>query len=162
MKSTKVQNPRRKSSAVVAEYRIPYRVGPRTIITHAHRAPLIDGLGWVTQRGRLVATVTTSHRLASCVIVSGFRAALDLNNPFNSKFSFTPCRLHPASNGNSISESHPEYEGHAHHYVITITSLQLRHPEDQMEARALYRALLAIRRPHAGRHLALVTFVHPT
>ena len=42
--------------------------------------------------------------------------------PFNSKFSFTPCRLHPASNGNSISESHPEYEGHAHHYVITITS----------------------------------------
>ena len=45
-----------------------------------------------------------------------------LYNPFNSKFSFTPCRLHPASNGNSISESHPEYEGHAHHYVITITS----------------------------------------
>ena len=41
---------------------------------------------------------------------------------FNSKFSFTPCRLHPASNGNSISESHPEYEGLAHHYVITITS----------------------------------------
>ena len=35
---------------------------------------------------------------------------------------FTPCRLHPASNQNSISESHPEYEGHAHHYVITITS----------------------------------------
>ena len=31
-----------------------------------------------------------------------------------------------------------------------------------MEARALYRALLAIRRPHARRHLALVTFVHPT
>ena len=39
--------------------------------------------------------------------------------PFNSKFTFTPCRLHPASNGNSISESHPEYEGHAHNYVIT-------------------------------------------
>ena len=44
----------------------------------------------------------------------------------------------------------------------TITSLQLRHPADQMEARALYRALRAIRRPHAGWHLALVTFVHPT
>ena len=29
-----------------------------------------------------------------------------------------PCRLPPASNGNAISESHPEYEGHAHHYVI--------------------------------------------
>ena len=43
----------------------------------------------------------------------------DLFNPFNSKFNFTPCRLHPTSNGNSISESHPEYEGHAHHYVIT-------------------------------------------
>ena len=38
------------------------------------------------------------------------------------QFSFTPRRLHPASNGNSISESHPEHEGHAHHYVITITS----------------------------------------
>ena len=43
-------------------------------------------------------------------------------NPFNSNFNFMPCRLHPASNGNAISESHPEYEGHAH-----ITSLQLRH-----------------------------------
>ena len=56
MKSTKVQNPRRKCSAVqvvetncpVAEYRIPYRIGLRTIITHAHRAPLIDGLGHAT------------------------------------------------------------------------------------------------------------------
>ena len=43
-----VQNPQRKCSAavetncVVAEYRIPYRIGPRTIITHALRAPLID------------------------------------------------------------------------------------------------------------------------
>ena len=51
MKSTKVQNPRRKCSAVVetnclvAKYRIPYRIRPRTIITHAHHAPLIDGLG---------------------------------------------------------------------------------------------------------------------
>ena len=49
-----------------------------------------------------------------------YEAALD--NPFNSKLSFARCRLHPASNGNSISESHSEYEGHAHHYVITITS----------------------------------------
>ena len=54
MKSTKVQSPRRKCSAVVdtncvvAEYRIPYHIGPRTIITHAHRAPLIDGLGHAT------------------------------------------------------------------------------------------------------------------
>ena len=38
---------------------------------------------------------------------------------YPSKFNFTPCRLHPTSNGNSSSESHPEYEGHAHHYVIT-------------------------------------------
>ena len=43
-------------------------------------------------------------------------------NPLNSKLSFTRCRLHPVFNGNSISESHPEYDGHAHHYVITITS----------------------------------------
>ena len=54
IKSTKVQNPRRKCSTVVetnclvAEYRMPYRIGPRTIITHAHRAPLIDGLGHAT------------------------------------------------------------------------------------------------------------------
>ena len=54
MKSTKVQNPRRKCSPVVetncivAEYRIPYSIGPRTIITYAHRAPLIDGLGHAT------------------------------------------------------------------------------------------------------------------
>ena len=57
MKSAKVQNPRRnKCSAIVeletnclvAEYRIPYRIRPRTIITHAHRAPLIDGLGQTT------------------------------------------------------------------------------------------------------------------
>ena len=85
MKSTKVQNPRRKCSAVVetnclvAEYRIPYRIGPRTIITDAHRAPLIDMMGWATQRGPRPRLVATSHRLASCVIVSGFRAALDLN-----------------------------------------------------------------------------------
>ena len=88
MKSTKVQNPRRKCSAavetncLVAEYRIPYRIGRRTIITHALRAPLIDGLGhatWATQRGPRPRLVATSHRLASCVIVSGFRAALDLD-----------------------------------------------------------------------------------
>ena len=54
MKSTKVQNPRRKCSAVVetnflvAEYRIQNGIGQRTIITHAHRAPLIDGLGHET------------------------------------------------------------------------------------------------------------------
>ena len=47
-----------------------------------------------------------------------YEAALD--NPFNSKLSFARCRLHPASNGNPISESHSEYEGHAHHYVITM------------------------------------------
>ena len=84
MKSTKVLNPRHKCSAVVetncpvAEYRIPYRIGPCTIITHAHRAPLIDG--WATQRGprhKLVAT--PSQAIACCVIVSGFRAALDLD-----------------------------------------------------------------------------------
>ena len=50
------------------------------------------------------------------------RGSYGLNNsyiPFNSNFNFMPCRLHPASNGNAISESHPKYEGHAHHYVIT-------------------------------------------
>ena len=37
------------------------------------------GSGWATQRGPRPRIVATSHRLASCVIVSGFRAALDLN-----------------------------------------------------------------------------------
>ena len=36
-------------------------------------------MGWATQRGPRPRLVATSHRLASCVIVSGFRAALDLN-----------------------------------------------------------------------------------
>ena len=43
--------------------------------THAHRY----FMGWATQRGPRPRLVATSHRLASCVIVSGFRAALDLN-----------------------------------------------------------------------------------
>ena len=58
----------------MAEYRIQYGIGQRTIITHAHRAPLIDGLAHATW-----STTYTSHRLASFVIVSGFRAALDLD-----------------------------------------------------------------------------------
>ena len=36
-------------------------------------------MGWATQRGPRPRLVATSHRLASCVIVSGFRAVLDLN-----------------------------------------------------------------------------------
>ena len=36
-------------------------------------------MGWATQRGPRPRLVATSHRLASCVIVSGFRAALDLD-----------------------------------------------------------------------------------
>ena len=36
-------------------------------------------MGWATQRGPRPRLVATSHRLANCVIVSGFRAALDLN-----------------------------------------------------------------------------------
>ena len=36
-------------------------------------------MGWTTQRGPRPRLVATSHRLASCVIVCGFRAALDLD-----------------------------------------------------------------------------------
>ena len=36
-------------------------------------------MGWATQRGPRPRLVATSHRLASCVIVSRFRIALDLN-----------------------------------------------------------------------------------
>ena len=44
------------------------------------------------------------------------------------------------------------------HYVVTITSSR----ELRFELLLFISALLAIRWPHAGRHLALVTFVHPT
>ena len=36
-------------------------------------------MDWATQRGPRPRLVATSHRLVSCVIVSGFRAALDLD-----------------------------------------------------------------------------------
>ena len=36
-------------------------------------------MGWTTQRGPRPRLVATSHRLASCVIVSRFRTALDLD-----------------------------------------------------------------------------------
>ena len=36
-------------------------------------------MGWATQRGPRLRLVATSHRLASCVIVSRFRTALDLD-----------------------------------------------------------------------------------
>ena len=36
-------------------------------------------MGWATQRGPQPRLVATSHRLASCVIVSRFRTALDLD-----------------------------------------------------------------------------------
>ena len=36
-------------------------------------------MGWATQRGPRPKLVATSHRLASCVIVSRFRTALDLD-----------------------------------------------------------------------------------
>ena len=41
-------------------------------------------MGWATQRGPRPRLVATSHRLASCVIVSRFRTALDLDTyPFS-------------------------------------------------------------------------------
>ena len=53
----------------------------RTILTHAHRAWLIDGLGrpagQVVHYSTVVAISHRGLRPASCVIVSGFRAALD-------------------------------------------------------------------------------------
>ena len=36
-------------------------------------------MGWATQRGPRPRLVATSHRLASCVIVSRFRTALELD-----------------------------------------------------------------------------------
>ena len=55
-----------------------------------------------------------------------------LNIYISSNFNFMPCRLHSASNGNAISESQPEYEGHAHitslrnyNYVIPRTKWRL-------------------------------------
>ena len=71
MKSTEVQNPRcNKFSAVVetnclvAEYRIPY---------------LINGLGHATRSATLASTCTWYIPLTGCMIMSVFRAALDLD-----------------------------------------------------------------------------------
>ena len=81
--------------------------------------------------------------------------------PFNSKFNFlrlAVCILHPAE---TQSPSHIQNTKD----TPTITSLRNYNyviPPTKWPARAPYRALPAIRRPHAGRHLALVTFVHPT
>ena len=107
MKSTKVQNPWRIkcSAVVVAEYRIPYRIGPRTIITHAHCAPLIDGLGHAT-RSATKGSTYLSHRLASCAIVSVFRAALDLYTYPLSNFICPRCAKRPKpGRGNQCSSS---------------------------------------------------------
>ena len=64
-------------NCLVAGYHILYRIGPSTIITHAHCATLIDGLGHATWSATGLVPIT--HRLASCVIMSVFRAALDLD-----------------------------------------------------------------------------------
>ena len=45
----------------------------------ARQAPGSQLMGWATQRGLRPRLVATSHRLAMCVIVRGFRAALDLD-----------------------------------------------------------------------------------
>ena len=55
---------------------VPYRAAYHNYACAPHPANLV---GWATQRGPRPRLVATSHRLASCVIVSGFRAALDLD-----------------------------------------------------------------------------------
>ena len=50
-------------------------------------APLIDGLGHATQ----FTTYLSAHRLASCVIVSGFKAALDLDTDLLSNLILSWC-----------------------------------------------------------------------
>ena len=62
----------------MAEYRIQYGIGWRTLIMHAHRAPLIDWLGHATWSATKASSYL-SQAIASCVIVSRFRAALDLD-----------------------------------------------------------------------------------
>ena len=48
-------------------------------------------MGWATQRSPRPRIVATSHRLASCVIVSRFRTALDLDTYPLSNFICPPC-----------------------------------------------------------------------
>ena len=61
-------------------------------------------MGWATQRGPRPRLVATSHRLASCVIVSRFRTALDLDTyPLSNITSF----VHGAPNGLNAVEVKP-------------------------------------------------------
>ena len=62
--------------------------------------------------------------------------------PFNSNFNFMPCRLHPASNGNAISESHSEYEGHAH--ITSLRNYNYVIPRTKWRLERLYRALFQL------------------
>ena len=48
-------------------------------------------MGWATQRSPRPRLVATSHRLASCVIVSRFRTALDLDTYPLSNFISPRC-----------------------------------------------------------------------
>ena len=48
-------------------------------------------MGWATQRSPRPGLVATSHRLASCVIVSRFRTALDLDTYPLSNFIRPQC-----------------------------------------------------------------------
>ena len=67
---------------------------------------------------------------------------LHLYIPFNSNFNFMPCRLHPASNGNAISESHSEYEGHAH--ITSLRNYNYVIPRTKWRLERLYRALFQL------------------
>ena len=55
------------------------------------RSPQFNNNLYYTSRGivSMLAIVATSHRLASCVIVSGFRAALDLDTyPLSAHYAY--------------------------------------------------------------------------
>ena len=97
-----------------------------------------------SQTGRFASEVTKSTGGSSSLPIRPNVTRVSFSPIFQyflTCISFTPCRhavciLHPTE---TQSPSHIQNTKD----TPTLTSLQLRHPADQMEARALYRALLA-------------------
>ena len=98
------------------------------------------------------------YTVYACLVSCHFYAIPLTLSIQNSILRLAVCILHPTE---TQSPSHIQNAKD----TPTITSLRNYNyviPPTKWPARAPYRALPAIRWPHAGRHLALVTFVHPT
>ena len=125
----------------------------RNVLADRSLHSTVENHVWVTAlRTGLVATTPVLVRSS---IMYNTTISLSIQN---SILRLAVCILHPTE---TQSPSHIQNAKD----TPTITSLRNYNyviPPTKWPARAPYRALPAIRWPHAGRHLALVTFVHPT